>query len=215
MTIPVEREIKLSAHPGYALPDLRDLGDGAVRDHDVELLESVYWDTGSLEVARRGYGLRHRHRRDMAEDLGIWTLKTPGRMEGDRVVRGEREVSGASDVLPALLLDLLPSDLDRGDLHPVAVLHARRRVLGLSAGGAAGVEVMDDTVDVLNAEGRVVERFRELEVEVLDGGDDLADRVAARLRAAGAGPPESGSKYRRALGALGYPVSALGDLSGL
>jgi hypothetical protein len=36
-----------------------------------------------------------------------------------------------------------------------------------------------------------------------DGADDLADRVAARLREAGAGPPESTSKYRRALRALG------------
>ncbi len=211
MTMPIEREIKLSAHPGFVLPDLRDLSDAPVADTDVELLESVYWDTASLAVARGGYGLRHRHRRDHPEDVGVWTLKTPGRMEGDRAVRGELEVREGSDAPPAALLDLLPAEIETTALHPVAVLHARRRVLGLSAGGAGGVEVMDDTVDVLDAEGAVVERFRELEVEVGEGGDDLADRVADRLRAGGAGPPESGSKYRRALRALGYPVSSLTD----
>ena len=51
-----------------------------------------------------------------------------------------------------------------------------------------------------------LDRFRELEVEMQDGADDLADRVAARLREAGAGPPESTSKYRRALRALGRQV---------
>lgn len=211
MDIPIEREIKLSAHPGFSLPDLRDLTEDPVEDSDVELLRSVYWDTGSLEVARHGYGLRHRDRRDRPEDVGIWTLKTPGRMEGDRVVRGEHEVGGGGDAPPSALLDLLPGEIDTATLHPVAVLHARRRVLRLSAGGAGGVEVMDDSVDVLDAEGSVVERFRELEVEVGEGGDDLADRVAARLRAAGAGPPEMSSKYRRALRALAYPVASLSE----
>jgi inorganic triphosphatase YgiF len=215
MSIPLEREIKLSAHPGFALPDLRDLSDAAPEDSGVELLESVYWDTGSLEVARRGYGLRHRHRRDRRQDVGLWTLKTPGRMEGDRFVRGELEVGAGGDAPPAALLALLPPDLDVASLHPVAVLHARRRVLGLTAAGAGGVEVMDDSVDVLDPEGSVAERFREIEVEVGEGGDELADRVAARLRAAGAGPPEAGSKYRRALQALGYPVSSLTDLAEL
>jgi hypothetical protein len=51
-----------------------------------------------------------------------------------------------------------------------------------------------------------VERFRELEVEVKGDAEALTDRVAARLRESGAGPPESSSKYRRALRALGYTV---------
>ena len=94
----------------------------------------------------------------------------------------------------------------------MAVLSATRRVLTLGGSpsgerGDATVEVMDDTVEVrAPGGGPVVDRFRELEVEMQDGADDLADRVAARLREAGAGPPESTSKYRRALRALGHQV---------
>jgi hypothetical protein len=66
---------------------------------------------------------------------------------------------------------------------------------------------MDDTVEVrAPGDATVVDRFRELEVEMQDGADDLADRVAARLRDAGAGPPESSSKYKRALRALGHQL---------
>jgi hypothetical protein len=109
------------------------------------------------------------------------------------------------------LLSPIPEAVDPSVLHPVAVLRATRRVLtlGRSTSGERGsgtVEVMDDTVEVRAPDGSVVDRFRELEVEMQDGGDELADRVAARLREAGAGAPESTSKYRRALRALGHQI---------
>jgi inorganic triphosphatase YgiF len=208
----VEREIKLSADGGYVLPDLGDLCDGAVADSGPEPQESTYWDSDQLELVRQGCGLRHRRRLDRPGDPGIWTLKTPGRIDGDRMVRGERELRAEGLTPPAELLALIPDAVDPAALHPVAVLRATRRVLTLraaatGASGAAIVEVMDDTVLVsAPGGGPVVDRFRELEVEMQDGADDLADRVAARLREAGAGPPESTSKYRRALRALGHQV---------
>jgi inorganic triphosphatase YgiF len=213
----VEREIKLSADAAYVLPDLGDLCNGAVEDSGVEPQESTYWDTGSLELVRRGFGLRHRRRLDRPGDPGVWTLKTPGRMEGDRMVRGEHELSAEASVPPPALLARLPSEVVAASLKPVAVLEAGRRVLTLEDGAPGGprrasVEVMDDTVLVRAPDGSVAERFRELEVEMQDGSEDLADRVAARLRAAGAGPPESSSKYRRALRALGHDVGALADV---
>jgi inorganic triphosphatase YgiF len=188
-----------------------------VRDSGPEPQESTYWDTATLELVRQGFGLRHRRHLDRPAEPGVWTLKTPGRMEGDRMVRGEHEVSGDGSAPPAALLARLPERIAPGALHPVAVLRASRRVLTLreplpGGGGGSTVEVMDDTVEVHPPGGSVAERFRELEVEMQDGGDDLADRVAARLRHAGAGPPESTSKYRRALRALGHQVGDLADL---
>ena len=209
----VEREIKLSASPGYVLPDLSDLGDGVVGDSGAEPQETTYWDTDSLDLVRQGFGLRHRRRLDRPEHPGIWTLKTPGHADGDRMVRGEHELAAAGGAPPAALLALAPADVPPAALHPVALLRASRRVLtlgeaGAEAGGRAIVEVMDDTVEVAAPDGSVADRFRELEVEIQDGGDQLADRVAARLREAGAGPPESSSKYRRALRALGHEIGA-------
>ncbi|MGO8686628.1 MAG: CYTH domain-containing protein [Candidatus Dormibacteria bacterium] len=213
----VEREIKLSAGPGYLLPDLSDLSGEAVHDSGVEPQESTYWDTAGLDLVRQGYGLRHRRHLDRPAEPGIWTLKTPGRMEGDRMVRGEHELASEGSAPPAALLHVLPVGVSAGQLHPVVRLRADRRVLTLHQplpGGGVGpvVEVMDDTVEVHAPDGSVADRFRELEVEMQDGGDALADRVAARLRSAGAGPPESTSKYRRALLALGHRVGDLTDL---
>ncbi len=127
------------------------------------------------------------------------------------MVRGEHELRAEGSTPPAELLSLIPEAVDPSVLHPVAVLRATRRVLtlGRSTSGERGsgtVEVMDDTVEVRAPDGSVVDRFRELEVEMQDGGDELADRVAARLREAGAGAPESTSKYRRALRALGHQI---------
>ena len=214
----VEREIKLSAGEGYVLPELDDLASGPMQDSGVEPLESTYWDTPALDLVRSGFGLRHRRRLDQPGQPGVWTLKTPGHLEGDRVVRGEHEVQGAGTVPPSELLALVPQlqPAAAAGLGPVAVLRASRRVLTLPGSAAGepcgGVEVMDDTVEVRDASGAVVDRFREIEVEVGDGGDQLADRVAQRLREAGAGPPESGSKYRRALRALGHQVASIGPV---
>jgi len=213
----LEREIKLSAGDGYVLPDLADLAPGGVDDSGVEPILSAYWDTPSLELVRQGCGLRHRLRLDRPEDPGIWTLKTPGRTEGDRMVRGEHELIGPGTSPPPALLALVPARVDAGALRPVAVLRSARRVLTLAGAAPEGhrrrsVEVMDDRVEVCSPDGPAVSRFRELEVEIQDGGDELADRVAARLREAGAGPPESSSKYRRALEILGHQV---GEIAGL
>jgi inorganic triphosphatase YgiF len=207
----LEREIKLGAPAGFTLPDLGDVVRGRVRDSGVEPLETVYWDTPGLEVARGGCGLRHRRRLDRPDDPGVWTLKTAGSRQGDRVVRGEHEAVGDGSAPPRALLTLLPAGTDPARLGPVAVLRARRRVLTLEGPEGEGVEVMDDLVEVLDGAGGVAERFRELEVEVGERGDGLADRVAERLRSAGATPAETGSKYRRALRALGLDIPGMAE----
>jgi inorganic triphosphatase YgiF len=208
MTDNVEREIKLAAGDDLIVPDLDGVAPGVtIQDSGTELLEATYWDTDDLSLVRQRYGFRHRRRRDRPDRPGIWTLKTPGRREGDAVVRGEYEVEAGATEPPSELLALLPADVDPAGLHPVAVLHTERRVLDIAdSGGVRRAEVVDDRVEVHDQKGAVVERFRELEVEV--SGDDtaIADAVVRRLRAAGAGPPESSSKYARALRALGHDI---------
>src|ERR1019366_3845224 len=147
----VEREIKLSADAGHVLPDLSDLTARVVEDSGPEPQETTYWDSDQLELVRQGFGLRPRRRLDRPGDPGIWTLKTPGRVEGDRMVRGEHELRAEGSTPPAELLSLIPEAVDPSVLHPVAVLRATRRVLtlGRSTSGERGsgtVEVMDDTV---------------------------------------------------------------------
>ncbi len=213
MELNLEREIKLSAGSAFVLPDLGALSGVTADDSGVELIETMYWDTETLELVRGGFGLRHRCRRDLPAEPGVWTVKTDGHRDGDRLVRTEHVVPGGPASPPVDLLDLLSAEIDTGALHPVALLRAARHVVtvrpaagaGSSAGGA---EVVDDDVEICTPDGVAVERFRELEVEVNGDGEALTDRVAARLREAGAGPPESSSKYRRALRALGYEVPA-------
>lgn len=213
MELNLEREIKLSAGGAYVLPDLALLSGVSVDDGGVEQIETTYWDSDGLDLVRGGVGLRHRRRSDRPDDAGVWTVKTDGHRVGDRLVRTEHVVAGGPASPPEELLALLPAGVDARALHPVAVLRTARRVLtvreaGSAAGGAA--EVVDDEVEICAPGGAAVERFRELEVEVKGDGEALTDRVAARLREAGAGPPESSSKYRRALRALGHDLTAAG-----
>jgi len=206
----LEREIKLSAGKGFVLPDLGALDGVTADDSGVELIETTYWDTEALELVGGGFGLRHRCRRDLPAEPGVWTVKTDGHKDGDRLVRTEHVVPGGPASPPVDLLDLLPAEIDTGALHPVALLRAARHVVTVREVGAGpspgGAEVVDDDVEICSPDGVAVERFRELEVEVKGAAEALTDRVAARLRESGAGPPESSSKYRRALRALGYTV---------
>jgi CHAD domain-containing protein len=77
---------------------------------------------------------------------------------------------------------------------------ARHRVMLRDRDGEQIAELVDDEVSVLDGV-RLAARFRELEVEFADAASDgLVERVAGRLRVAGAGDPEQIPKIVRALG---------------
>jgi CHAD domain-containing protein len=80
----------------------------------------------------------------------------------------------------------------------------------VDAEGRSVAEVVDDEVSVLQGR-RVAARFREVEIEVLPGGDVLLAALVRRLRQAGAGAPDPVPKYLRALGpaAQGEPDVAV------
>lgn len=160
-------------------------------------LEAVYFDTEDLRLAAAGVTLR---RRSGGNDAG-WHLKLP-------VSRDERQelrlplTAATGDDAPEELLERVRVIL-RGR-RPVAVATVRTRRTSrrlLSAAGTALVEVTDDTVSAQRlTENEATLRWREWEVELVDGEREVVDTVEAAVLAAGARPAMIGSKLARALG---------------
>lgn len=199
-----ERETKLGVDAGFVFPDLGAEGL-RVADRGEEVLDAVYWDTPDLRLAAAAHGLRHRHG---AGGGGRWTLKGPSRLEGDAVVRSEVEVEGDGEAVPGALLARLPAGADPRMLRPCLWLRTRRhRRDVLDEDGRRALEIVDDTVAILDAGGEVADRFREVEVELIEAGAAaLAARAVSALRRAGAGPPVTMSKLVRGLRVLGHDV---------
>lgn len=196
----LEREVKLGAWPGMALPDLDGVADG-LRAEPLEAqdLDATYWDTADLRLARWGASLRYR----TGDGEARWTLKLP---EGDgtaALVRAEFDFVGGPERPPTEARPLLLAVVRGGVLTPAAHLRTwRRRIVLRRPDGHAVAEIADDEVSVLDAAGQASERFRELEVELCAEGDDtVLDAVVSQLRRAGAGAPDPTPKVVRALGA--------------
>lgn len=191
---PREREVKLQAAPGFHLPDLDGLaGDIHPGPEQEARLETTYWDTGDLRLARWGVSLRHRGGQG-------WTLKLPGTTEGVLLSRPELTFPGQPRAVPAAAQRVLRAYVRTAKLEPVARLSTwRRRVPLLRADGHQAAEVVDDEVSVLEGR-RVAARFREVEVELGEGGEAILEPLLWRLRGAGAGPPDPTPKHVRAMG---------------
>jgi len=166
----VEREIKLTPGAGFVLPEL-----GGER-LPTRVFVSTYHDTPDLRLARRGVTFRHR----VEDGAGLWQLKLPR-----GAARLELELPGPPARPPAQMLALLPAFLRGCGLVPVARLRTRRE--GVRAQGA---EIVDDNVSVLEGQ-RIARRFRELEVELLEGDERALHRLEKALRRAGAEPAGS------------------------
>jgi len=188
-----EREVKLSAAPGFNLPDLNLATEGVTAASEQEArLETAYWDTADLRLARWGVSLRYRARAG-------WTLKLAGSASDGMLVRPELHFSGPARTVPRRALDLLQGYVRSGQLQPVARLSTWRRRVLLERAGQRLAEVVDDEVSVLEGR-RVAARFREVEVELFPGGDEILPSLLASLRTAGAGEPDPTPKHVRALG---------------
>jgi CHAD domain-containing protein len=161
----LEREIKLAPGEGFVLPEL-----GGER-LPTRIFISTYHDTQDLRLARHGVTFRHR----VEDGAGLWQLKLP---RGS--ARLELELAGPPARPPAEMVGLLPAYLRGRDLVPVARLRTRRE--GIRARGA---EIVDDSVAVLEGQ-RVARRFREVEVELLEGDERTLRQLEKELRKAGA-----------------------------
>src|SRR6202521_4977536 len=198
----LEREVKLGAGPAFHLPDLAGVIEGVtVAPAETVRMETVYFDTAELRLARWGVSLRHRAGEG-------WTLKLapPKPDSSDRagmIERDELTFQGGAKKAPEAAIGVVRAYVRKAELVPVARLSTiRKRVRLVDAAGARVAEVVDDEVSVRDGR-RVAARFREIEVEVT-GGSDAAEAILApvvtRLRAAGAGAPDPTPKHMRALG---------------
>jgi CHAD domain-containing protein len=192
----LEREVKLAVTPGFRLPDLDDVAAAVdTTPVDEHRLETVYYDTPDLRLARWGCNLRLRQGEG-------WTLKLPTNSEGPTLTRRELEFPGSGGRPPEAAVALVIAYVRRSTLVPVASLSTlRRRVQLKNRDGAVLAEVVDDDVSVIQGL-RVQSRFREVEVELRDpSAERLLEPILARLRGAGAGDEDQASKLVRALGA--------------
>ncbi len=161
----LEREIKLTPDEGFVLPEL---GGRRLR---TRVFISTYHDTPDLRLARNGVTFRHR----VEDGTGLWQLKLPR-----DAARLELELAGPPARPPAEMVALLPAFLRGATLVPVARLRTRREGMR-----ALGAEIVDDSVAVLEGQ-RVARRFREVEVELLDGDERTLRQLEKELRKAGA-----------------------------
>ncbi len=173
----VEREVKLAPRDGFVLPTLGE-------PLPTRVFVSTYHDTTDLRLARHGITFRHR----LEDGGGLWQLKLPHGAH-----RIELEQAGPPARPPHEMTSLLVAHLHGRELVPVARLRTRREGLR-----AAGAEIVEDNVTILNGV-HVVGRFRELEVELLEGDERTLRRLEKELRRAGAESKPLRPKLFRAL----------------
>ncbi|HYW28041.1 MAG TPA: CYTH and CHAD domain-containing protein [Terriglobales bacterium] len=195
-----DRQVTLGASPTFHLPDFSGIADGVVASPEHEArLETTYYDTVDLRLARWGVSLSHHDRR--------WTLRIPMGGGGE----SELDFEGSTRRPPVEALDLVRVYLRGASLEPVARLsNWRRRVALRDGSGHELAEVVDDEVSVLSGR-RVAARFREVEVDLEAGGDELLGSLLERLQQAGAVRTPRTPLYLRALGptAQGEPDVAV------
>ena len=174
----VERELKLVPGEGFRLADLGDpLSPPRV-------FVSTYHDTPDLRLAQHGITFRHR----VEDGTRLWQLKIP-----TGAFRIELEVPGPPAQPPDELTSLLAVHLRDQSLVKVARLRTRRQVVRRD-----GAEIVEDAVSVLEAQ-RVVRRFKEIEIELLDGDDGVLEQLERAVLDAGAEPGVFTPKLFRAL----------------
>src|ERR1700716_2239933 len=147
----VEREIKLAVSPGFHLPNLEDVA-AAVETSPVDerRLETVYYDTPDLRLARWDCNLRLRQGEG-------WTLKLPTAMEGRTLNRRELEFPGDGNRPPDAAVALVIAYVRRSTLVPVASLSTvRRRVQLKNRDGAVLAEGVEHDVSLI--QGMVLQK---------------------------------------------------------
>jgi CHAD domain-containing protein len=191
--------VKLGVWPGFELPDLRGALNGAAPGAVKRCrLEAVYFDTPDLRLLRRGVTLRFRRGEEPGE---VWTAKLPEETPALGMARREVTVQAGPANVPVQLVDLVRGWALGAPLSPVARLRTlRHRTTVTRPDGQPIAVVDDDEVSILEG-ARVAARFRELELELVDGApQELLDRLAWHMQSAGAQPVDQMPKLVRALG---------------
>jgi CHAD domain-containing protein len=192
----IEIERKYDVPDGFRLPDLSQVpgvaGVGAPVEHR---LDATYFDTPELSLARNKVTLR---RRIGGGDAG-WHLKRPAG-GGDR--EETQAPLGDPHAPPPDVVSLVDDLVAGAPLRSVARIRTTRTERPIhDADGRVLAVLADDRVNSQTpGEWAVLQRWREIEVELVDGPRDALDAIDRVLRAAGAVPSGAGSKLARALG---------------
>ncbi len=194
-----EHELKLGVWPGFELPDLQGACDGATASGPEEWrLEAVYFDTPDLRLLRRGVTVRFRRGEEPAD---VWTAKLPDEAPAIGLARREISIPGAPASMPVLMEDLVRGWALGAPLMPVARLRTLRQRTTLRRRNGEALAVVDDDEVSIVQRSRVAARFRELELELVNGASPkLLAQLAQRMRAAGAQTVDQMPKLVRALG---------------
>ena len=179
----VEHEIKLAVDDHFRLPELP--GTPIPR----RLLTSTYYDTSQYDLAHAGITLRHRVERGKQ----AWQLKLPLMKD-----RQEIEMVDRRSIPPTTFRDLLFLHLGERQFMPVATLRVWRTGVRVRMDNASVADVALDHVSVVK-DGTVLQRFRELEIEQVNGKDSTLPDLERQLRRAGAEDHDGRPKLFRAL----------------
>ena len=179
----LEREIKLAIDPDFRLPPLPGI------PLPRRLLTSTYYDTSQYDLAHAGITFRHRVERGKQ----AWQLKLPLMKD-----RQEIEMVDRQSIPPTTFRDLLFLHLGRRRLVPVATLRVWRAGVRVRVNNAPVADVTLDHVSVMK-NGALLQRFRELEVEQVNGKDNTLPDLERQLRRAGAEDHDGRPKLFRAL----------------
>ncbi|MET0514610.1 MAG: CYTH and CHAD domain-containing protein [Nitrospiraceae bacterium] len=179
----LEREVKLAVEQRFRLPDLGG------KPLPTRVLTSTYYDTADFRLAYGGMTLRRR----VEQGASVWQLKLPA----DKA-RRELEVKAGPGSPPQVLTDLLMAHVRAASLTEVAKLRTWRKGVRVQAGEGTLADVVLDVVRVLH-DRHVIRRFREIEIELVQGDDAGFQDLEAQLRKAGAWDHDGRPKLFRAL----------------
>jgi CHAD domain-containing protein len=179
----VEREIKLAIDDHFRLPPLPGI------PLPRRLLTSTYYDTSQYDLAQARITLRHRIERGKQ----AWQLKLPLLKD-----RQEIEIVDRQSRPPTTFRDLLFLHLGRRKLIPVVTLRGWRTGVRVCIDDAPIADVTLDSVSVVK-DGTVLQRFRELEIEQVNGNNSSLSDLEDQLRRAGAEDHDGRPKLFRAL----------------
>lgn len=179
------------APPVETLPGVHGAGPGAVHR-----LEAVYFDTAELSLAARGITLR---RRTGGKDAG-WHLKLP--LGPDKRIEETEPLGSDAEEVPSRLREMVAAHVRGRPLTPVAKVETVRRSTPLvGEGNSVLAEFSDDRVEAWSLLGAGAPlQWRELEIELENGPEDLLDAAERLVGSHGGHRSAYTSKLARALG---------------
>jgi inorganic triphosphatase YgiF len=196
----VETEFKFRVPADFVMPSFPQ-SLGTWDSQPIRNMDATYWDTTDATLLRWGITMRLR---TGGGDDG-WHVKIPtstheqaGGISGASV-RTELHRDATTATPPSDFVELLSAILQGSEVVAIARVQTHRVPQVLSGSNYKLIELVDDHV-TLSREGRVVEEFREIEIELLDAkAMAVALDLSEILRTAGA-QASSVSKAANAFG---------------